>query len=80
MSTPKNGLLVLTVKSDGIEEVALQTSDGEIILQVRVLKADRVRVILSAPTSVKIGRRKKGIPDGGQGRHLPESRPAEVRS
>ena len=80
MSTPKNGFLVLTVKPDGIEEVVLQTADGEVILQLRTLDPGKARLALKAPKSVKINRRKQSISNGGQGRQLSEGGSEEVRA
>jgi sRNA-binding carbon storage regulator CsrA len=68
-SAPKNGFLVLILKLNGPEELVLTTPDGPIVIQIGAKGnfTDRARVIINAPKSIPIFRRKIEANNGRQG-------------
>ena len=59
-SPDRIGCVVLSIR-EGRESVVLLTSDGEIEIEVAPLTTKRSRVVVRAPVSIEIRRRKKAV-------------------
>lgn len=58
----RRGCVIVTVRADR-ERLALVTSDGEVAVEITPLSSTRSRVVVRAPLTIRVERRKNEKPE-----------------